>query len=510
MHKRRFATRIISLAIVILEYAIVTSTAPAAAASMEQSPNTLHEAAKAGKIADVKSFISAGADVNAKDQDGQTPLYYAIQRGHREIAELLLTEQIRPLSGDLARIALARKRLQQLTNHATPFEKKLLDIEELLVHLMVKDLLPVREWEKLKGLKIKEILNGLDEQNKAYFEANPESQYDGTEMMILSLLKNAINEFLEAGRILDESDAAYDDDALFSKVLYVLSKRQETAAQHIFARLIKNLADRQEKTAELESKVASIEARLHKERHEFSKMGRNDYKIFTSTDSISINRDLNINGVSINNVCIEGDVNNDGFNDILISNPFWNNNTGRALFFYGGKDIDFSSPDMIFEGEIKGDFFGNHAGVFADINNDGYDDVIIGATGHYWDPFDGRVCVFYGGANIDTQADIIFEGETGKKGRFGLALDVSDIDGDGFNDLIVGAQAYDNRRGRAYLFWGAETMNTTADFIFEGEAFPEEESSFNPRLGWQGNHFGRKVDASTISTNRVTCRHVLL
>ena len=57
MHKRRFATRIISLAIVILEYAIVTSTAPAAAASMEQSPNTQHEAAKECKISYVKSII---------------------------------------------------------------------------------------------------------------------------------------------------------------------------------------------------------------------------------------------------------------------------------------------------------------------------------------------------------------------------------------------------------------------------------------------------------------------
>lgn len=37
----------------------------------------------------VQLLISEGADVNAKDKYGRTPLYYAEKLGHKEIAELL-------------------------------------------------------------------------------------------------------------------------------------------------------------------------------------------------------------------------------------------------------------------------------------------------------------------------------------------------------------------------------------------------------------------------------------
>jgi len=62
------------------------------------------------------------------------------------------------------------------------------------------------------------------------------------------------------------------------------------------------------KAAQLEAKISSLEARLHKERHEFSKMGQNNYRVFqVETEESSI-----IGAVSAN-----GDVNNDGFNDMV-------------------------------------------------------------------------------------------------------------------------------------------------------------------------------------------------
>jgi ankyrin repeat protein len=51
---------------------------------------SIHEAAANGNIEAVKQHIAAGADVNAKNNWGWTPLYYAAWVGHKEVAELLI------------------------------------------------------------------------------------------------------------------------------------------------------------------------------------------------------------------------------------------------------------------------------------------------------------------------------------------------------------------------------------------------------------------------------------
>ena len=50
---------------------------------------TIHSAAYGGDIEAVKEFLAAGADVNAKVNDGRTPLDIAIQQKKTEIADLL-------------------------------------------------------------------------------------------------------------------------------------------------------------------------------------------------------------------------------------------------------------------------------------------------------------------------------------------------------------------------------------------------------------------------------------
>jgi ankyrin repeat protein len=48
------------------------------------------DAAKGGDIAAVKQHISTGADVNAREKWGVTPLHWAANWGHKEIAEILI------------------------------------------------------------------------------------------------------------------------------------------------------------------------------------------------------------------------------------------------------------------------------------------------------------------------------------------------------------------------------------------------------------------------------------
>lgn len=91
-------------AIVVLLIALLTAPTAfvlTARAQMEapkpqaKAPHPLHEAALAGDIEKVKSLISRGADVNEKDEGGRTALHYACEKGHAEVARLLINQGAR-------------------------------------------------------------------------------------------------------------------------------------------------------------------------------------------------------------------------------------------------------------------------------------------------------------------------------------------------------------------------------------------------------------------------------
>ena len=71
---------------------------PVAEAAQPEPPTakardiSIHAAARMGMIEAVKQHLAAGADVNAKESGGATPLLFAAQGGHKEIAELLIAE----------------------------------------------------------------------------------------------------------------------------------------------------------------------------------------------------------------------------------------------------------------------------------------------------------------------------------------------------------------------------------------------------------------------------------
>jgi ankyrin repeat protein len=56
----------------------------------EIAKGSIHAAAQYGNIEAVKQHLAAGADVNAKDGEGYTPLHNAASDGHKEVAELLI------------------------------------------------------------------------------------------------------------------------------------------------------------------------------------------------------------------------------------------------------------------------------------------------------------------------------------------------------------------------------------------------------------------------------------
>ena len=160
-----------------------------------------------------------------------------------------------------------------------------------------------------------------------------------------------------------------------------------------------------------------------------------------------------------------GDVNGDGYDDLLVAGASrYNNNQGRVYLYFGGRDMD-GVPDIVLTGENPGDYFGE-VGPIGDVNGDGYHDVIVGAP--CYNDSQGRVYVYYSGPHMDHNADLTLNGET-VQSRFGRSIAVGDINNDGYEDVFVAATYYDNLTGRVYLYYGGDPMDTTPDKIFDGE-----------------------------------------
>ncbi len=165
------------------------------------------------------------------------------------------------------------------------------------------------------------------------------------------------------------------------------------------------------------------------------------------------------------NYVFHGDVNGDGCQDLLITASNYDDNRGRAYLYYGGPNMD-ANADKIFTGENQGDLFGERGSYLSDLNNDGFDEVIMGAL--KYNDGEGRVYIYYGGTDMDEEADLVLDA-VDKKSKFGSGIATGDVNNDGYDDLFVGARGYQNYTGRVYLYYGGDPFDTTADKTFTGE-----------------------------------------
>jgi hypothetical protein len=161
-----------------------------------------------------------------------------------------------------------------------------------------------------------------------------------------------------------------------------------------------------------------------------------------------------------------GDVDGDTYDDVIVGAYRYNSSTGRAYIFCGGSSMD-ATADVTMDGEGTGNYFGYSVSGAGDVNGDNYDDVIVGAYGY--NSQTGRAYIYYGGSSMDATADVTMDGE-GTGNYFGYSVSgASDVNGDTYDDVIVGAYTYNNDIGRAYIYYGSSGMDTTADVTMEGE-----------------------------------------
>lgn len=219
---------------------------------------------------------------------------------------------------------------------------------------------------------------------------------------------------------------------------------------------------------------------------------------------------------------VSGDFNGDGLDDVAVGLPYQDvqdhDDAGAVHIFYGFhvgwitglNDITYSQDsDLIKDVSEPGDNFGKVLEV-GDFNADGFEDLLIGVPGEdVWDPSkkvmfidSGAVHVLYGSpTGLHEYADqwLVQEGdEREHNDLYGSALAAADFDGDGFDDVAIGAP------GESFFPYASGAYQGQVTIYYgdpDGFWFKEPPQRFhqnNPDLGEIPeffDYFGQALDA---------------
>ncbi len=203
-----------------------------------------------------------------------------------------------------------------------------------------------------------------------------------------------------------------------------------------------------------------------------------------------------------------GDVNGDGYSDVLVSSPgydFPDTTIGKVWAFYGSAEGLHTEPDWTATGDQPFATFGMALSTAGDVNGDGFHDVIIGAPGHHNDDGTlGRVYVYHGSSSGLTGPSWILDSDTPDNTKFGgYASTAGDVNGDGFDDVIIAAIWYDaglSQQGRAWVYLGsASGLANTHAWTNDGVV---EHSYYGAGCGTAGDVNGDGYDDFILSAMR--------
>jgi hypothetical protein len=183
-------------------------------------------------------------------------------------------------------------------------------------------------------------------------------------------------------------------------------------------------------------------------------------------------------GYEVNGV---GDVDDDGYDDMLMVDyaSYSSSSVGKAYLVMGAASgltgelsADGLATATLTQGE-SGDYFGyNQASTGGDFNGDGYSDVVVGEYGNDADGSSyGRAYLWAGpvsGSSAGTSADVTLTASSASGDSFfgRTTTNIGDWNGDGTDDLAIGAYWYDGGSydgGAVFVYFGATSWASTVD-----------------------------------------------
>jgi hypothetical protein len=199
-----------------------------------------------------------------------------------------------------------------------------------------------------------------------------------------------------------------------------------------------------------------------------------------STKGFTILGGVNANNTGISSVF--GDINGDGLDDLIVGAIYSNDASyvvfGTKNYLTGNFQIANLNTTANFNGinitgeHDGGDLLGLSSAV-GDINGDGIKDIILGAPGFYDTDGHGAVYVIFGStsqpANLNlSTANYSSNGTKGFRVDFesnfdslGSSVSSGDVNGDGIDDLIMGAPNANSNGGISYVLFGKSTAWTS-------------------------------------------------
>ncbi|MFI5171303.1 MAG: FG-GAP-like repeat-containing protein [Chitinophagales bacterium] len=204
-----------------------------------------------------------------------------------------------------------------------------------------------------------------------------------------------------------------------------------------------------------------------------------------------------------------GDVNGDGIDDMIVGAPFFDNgqlDEGKIFVFYGSNSELSLTPEWSFENNKAKANFGISVAAAGDVNGDGYGDIIAGASKlSHGQSQEGGAYIYYGSPTGLMGTPVSIESNQDKANLGVSVSSAGDINRDGYGDIIIGAEKYDNGlqdEGAVYVHYGsAAGINPLPNLILENN---KKKSNFGHSVAQAGDVNGDGYSDIFVGADKLT------